>query len=101
MAQRTNSTTMESDSPLCYLFILGIVINNKVRKVPFQLSLIKRMTALLTPKDVSKILVLRYNKILELIKLGQLKAIRIDKSFRITEYDLHDFIEQNRYKSRC
>ena len=57
------------------------------------------MSTLLTPKDVSKILQLRYNKILELIKLGQLKAIRIDKSFRITEYDLHDFIEKNRYKS--
>ena len=58
------------------------------------------MSTLLTPKDVSKILQLRYNKILALIKLGQLKAIRIDKSFRITEYDLHDFIEKNRYKSR-
>ena len=57
------------------------------------------MSTLLTPKDVSKILQLRYNKILALIKLGQLKAIRIDKSFRITEYDLHDFIEKNRYKS--
>ncbi|MEC7848514.1 MAG: helix-turn-helix domain-containing protein, partial [Candidatus Neomarinimicrobiota bacterium] len=61
----------------------------------------KRMSTLLTPKNVSKILQLRYNKILALIKLGQLKAIRIDKSFRITEYDLHDFIEKNRYKSRC
>ena len=59
------------------------------------------MSTLLTPKDVSKILQLRYNKILALIKLGHLKAIRIDKSFRITEYDLHDFIEKNRYKSRC
>ena len=57
------------------------------------------MSTLLTPKNVSKILQLRYNKILALIKLGQLKAIRIDKSFRITEYDLHDFIEKNRYKS--
>ena len=57
------------------------------------------MTPLLTPKDVSKILLLRYNKILELIKLGELKAIRIGKSFRITEYNLHDFIEKNRYKS--
>jgi excisionase family DNA binding protein len=58
------------------------------------------MTTLLTPKDVSKILQLRYNKILELIKLGQLKAIKIDKSYRITEYDLHDFIENNRFKSK-
>ncbi|MBT7270498.1 MAG: helix-turn-helix domain-containing protein, partial [Candidatus Marinimicrobia bacterium] len=49
-------------------------------------------------KDVSEILQLRYNKILELIKFGQLKAIKIDKSYRITEYDLHDFIEKNRFK---
>ena len=58
------------------------------------------MPTLLTPKDVSKILQLGYNKILELIKLGQLKAIKIDKSYRITEYDLHDFIENNRFKSK-
>ena len=58
------------------------------------------MTTLLTPKEVSVILQLRYNKILELIKLGQLKAIKIDKSYRITEYDLHDFIEKNRFKSK-
>jgi len=58
------------------------------------------MTTLLTPKDVSEILQLRYNKILELIKFGQLKAIKIDKSYRIAEYDLHDFIEKNRFKSR-
>ena len=57
------------------------------------------MTTLLTPKDVSEILQLRYNKILELIKFGQFKAIKIDKSYRITEYDLHDFIEKNRFKS--
>jgi len=30
MAKKTNSTTMESDYPLCYLFILGIMIYNKV-----------------------------------------------------------------------
>ena len=40
-----------------------------------------------------------HNKILELIKLGELKAVQIGKSYRITEYDLHDFIENNRFKS--
>jgi len=54
---------------------------------------------LLKPKDVASILQLRYNKILELIKLGELKAVQIGKSYRITEYDLHDFIENNRFKS--
>ena len=57
------------------------------------------MDKLLTPKEISSLLRLRYAKILELIKLGQLKAIKIGKSFRITKYDLHDFIEKNRYNS--
>ena len=57
------------------------------------------MKDLLTPKDVAKILQLRYNKILEMIHLGELKAIQIGKSFRISEYDLHEFIESNRVKS--
>ncbi len=57
------------------------------------------MKKLLTPKEVAKILQLRYNKILEMIHLGELKAIRIGKSFRITEYDLHELIESNRVKS--
>ena len=39
------------------------------------------------------------NKILDMIHLGELKAIRIGKNYRIAEYDLHDFIESNRYKS--
>lgn len=57
------------------------------------------MKDLLTPKEVSGILKLTYNKILDMIHLGELKAIRIGKNYRITEYDLHDFIESNRYKS--
>ena len=57
------------------------------------------MDKLLTPKEIASLLQLRYAKILELIKLGQLKAIKIEKSFRITKYDLHDFIEKNRYNS--
>ena len=57
------------------------------------------MDKLLTPKEIASLLQLRYAKILELIKLGQLKAIKIGKSFRITKYDLHDFIEENRYHS--
>ena len=58
-----------------------------------------KMNELLTPKEISKLLKLTYGKVLEMIHLGELKAIRIGKSFRITEYDLHDFIESNRYKS--
>ena len=40
------------------------------------LSLIKRMTSLLTPKDVSKILLLRYNKILELQYRGRIRELK-------------------------
>ena len=57
------------------------------------------MDKLLTPKEIASLLQLGHTKILELIKLGQLKAIKIGKSFRITKYDLHDFIEKNRYHS--
>lgn len=57
------------------------------------------MKRLLTPKDVASLLQLRYNKILELIKLGELKGIKIGKSYRITEYDFHEFIENNRIKT--
>ena len=57
------------------------------------------MSKLLTPQEVAEILSLKYRKILELIHHGKLKAIQIDKSFRVTEYDLHDFIEKNWFKS--
>ena len=58
-----------------------------------------KMKYYLHKKDVASILQLRYNKILELIKLGELKAVQIGKSYRVTEYDLHEFIESNRVKS--
>lgn len=50
------------------------------------------MNNLLTTKPVTEILDLKYPKTLELIKLGKLNAIKIDKSFKITENDLHNFI---------
>ena len=56
------------------------------------------MNKLYKVKEVSGLLQLRYNKILELIKFGDLKAVKIGKSFRVTQHDLHAFIENNRYK---
>ena len=56
------------------------------------------MNRLYKLKEVSGLLQLRYNKILELIKFGDLKAVRIGKSFRVTQHDLHAFIENNRYR---
>ena len=44
MAQRTNSIQWRVTLPSAIYFILGIMIYNKVRKVPFQLSLIKKDT---------------------------------------------------------
>ena len=58
------------------------------------------MNKLYKVKEVSGLLQLRYNKILELIKFGDLKAVKIGKSFRVTQYDLHTFIENNRYKCK-
>ena len=56
------------------------------------------MNKLYKVKEVSGLLQLRYNKILELIKFGDLKAVKIGKSFRVTHHDLYSFIENNRYK---
>ena len=58
------------------------------------------MNRLYKVKEVSGLLQLRYNKILEIIKFGDLKAVKIGKSFRVTQYDLHTFIENNRYKCK-
>ena len=57
------------------------------------------MTKLLKPKEVSSLLQLHYNRVLDLIKLGELKAVQIGKSYRISEYDLNEFINKHRVKS--
>ena len=46
-------------------------------------------------KDVTSVFQLRYNKILDLTKLGELKAVQICMCYRFTKYDLHEFIERN------
>jgi len=57
------------------------------------------MTQLLTPKEVSKQLKINYNRVLELIHLGDLNAYKIGRDFRITEGDLFDFLQKNKYRS--
>ena len=54
------------------------------------------MDKLLTPKEIASLLQLRYAKILELIKLGQLKAIKIGKSFRIKKKAIVSLIRKSR-----
>ena len=47
---------------------------------------------LLTPHEVAEILKISYEKTLHLIKSKDLKAIKIDRQYRIKESDLVAFI---------
>ena len=51
------------------------------------------------PNEVADILKVRYNRVLELIKLGKLSAYKIGKLYRISEGDLFEFLESHRYRS--
>jgi excisionase family DNA binding protein len=53
----------------------------------------------LTVKEVGEILNFRNRKILDLIHLGKLKAIKIDTRFRVSDIDLRGFIEKSRIES--
>lgn len=55
-------------------------------------------TGLLTPSEISEILNINYRKVLELIKLGKLPAIQIDRQFRINPKDFDDFLKKNKVK---
>lgn len=57
------------------------------------------MNQLLTPKEVSNILQINYRRVLDLIHLGKLDAIKIGRDFRIRECDLFDYLESKEYKS--
>ena len=50
-------------------------------------------------KEVSDILTVGYGKILDLIALGELKAIKIGKCYRISPYALDQFIKSKEVKS--
>ena len=57
------------------------------------------VSKLYTPNEVAEILKVRYNRVLELIKLGKLSAYKIGKFYRISEGELFEFLESHRYKS--
>ena len=57
------------------------------------------MNTFYTPKEVSKQLKINYNRVLELIHLGELSAYKIGRDFRISEGHLFDFLQKNKYKS--
>jgi len=51
-----------------------------------------------TPKEVGDILKLNYRKILDLIIIGKLSAIRIGRQYRISENELKEYLEKQKYK---
>lgn len=51
------------------------------------------MNELFTVSEVGKILKLKDQTILSYIKLGKLKAIKLDRGYRVVEDDLQRFIE--------
>ena len=51
-----------------------------------------------TPKEVGDILKLNYRKILDLIIIGKLSAIRIGRQYRISENELEEYLEKQKYK---
>ena len=57
------------------------------------------MEKYLTVKEVSNTLSIGYGKVLDLIALGDLKAIKLGKVYRISPYALDQLIKSNEVKS--
>ncbi|MBT6870091.1 MAG: helix-turn-helix domain-containing protein [Candidatus Marinimicrobia bacterium] len=53
---------------------------------------------LLTPSEVSDILKVNYRKVLDLIILGKLEAIKIGRQYRIEKSELLNYLEKNKIK---
>ena len=51
---------------------------------------------LLSPHDVAQILDINYRKVLQLIHVKELPAIKIIRQFKIAESDLYSYIDNNR-----
>ncbi len=51
-----------------------------------------------SPHTVAETLDISYRKVLDLIKLGKITAIKIDKVYRISESELNRFQLQQLYK---
>jgi excisionase family DNA binding protein len=50
-----------------------------------------------TPKEVGEILKLNYRLILKLIIVGSLPAFQIGKQYRISEFDLMEYLKSKKY----
>jgi excisionase family DNA binding protein len=51
---------------------------------------------LLTPSEVSDILKVNYRKVLDLIILGKLEALKIGRQYRIPESSILTFLRNNK-----
>ena len=51
---------------------------------------------LLTPSEVSDILKINYRKVLDMILLGDISAIKIGRQYRIDRCDLLDYLKNNK-----
>ena len=60
---------------------------------------LKTMQNLLTPEQVSDILQIHVLTVYNYIRQGKLSAIRLGRSYRITQQDLDLLIENNRVKN--
>ena len=53
-----------------------------------------------TPKEVGDILKVNYRKILDLIIIGKLSAIRIGRQYRISENELEEYVKKKKEKGK-
>jgi len=49
--------------------------------------------------ELSEVLKINYNRVLDLIHLGEINAVKIGKNYRVFEGDLFDYLNTNKYKS--
>ncbi|MFC1547694.1 helix-turn-helix domain-containing protein [Candidatus Neomarinimicrobiota bacterium] len=56
------------------------------------------MQSLMKPREVATILSVNYHTVLDLIHAGELEAHVINKRYRISQAQLHDFLEKTRYR---
>ena len=60
-------------------------------------GIMNRNLKMLSPKDVGKLLSINYEKVLELIHLGELEAVKIGRQFRIGDLQVFEYLEKNKY----
>jgi excisionase family DNA binding protein len=71
-----------------------LIIAKQQQKPSFDMNLseINVKNKLLTPDEVADILQIRYHKVLDLLKKGELVGIRVGKFHRIRQEDLDNYI---------